>query len=153
MSKITGLEIYDLNFDFDIDLSIFNKKENLDKIENINEHHRKVKTISMKDYDPELLKKIQKEVSKCLEHYKNKYLVEINSHEDFLFLEYTEGGHFDSHFDDDGYGERALSMTLYLNDDYEGGELEFTHFKEITNKIKPKKNQLFLFQSLLFKKK
>jgi hypothetical protein len=146
MNKIPGIEIYDLNFDFDIDFDAFNKEQDIN-IQDIETDYRKVRAVFIKDYDIDLLKKIQAVVSKSLEHYKNKYTIEINSHEEFLLLEYKEGGRFDDHFDDDGYGERIISMSLYLNDDYEGGEIEFTNFGELVGKIKPKKNQLFLFPS------
>ena len=146
MNKIPGLEIYDLSFDFDINLDIFDTNKDV-HIKDVDTEYRKVKTVSIRDYDQELLKKIQRVVGECLENYKQKYTIEINSHEDFLLLEYKEGGHFNDHMDDAGYGERIISMSLYLNDDYEGGEIEFTNFREVIGKIKPKKNQLFLFPS------
>jgi predicted 2-oxoglutarate/Fe(II)-dependent dioxygenase YbiX len=39
---------------------------------------------------------------------------------------------------------RALSAICYLNDDYEGGEIEFPEFKV---KIKPEAGMLILFPS------
>jgi hypothetical protein len=59
-------------------------------------------------------------------------------------LKYGQGNHFVNHFDDSRAYPRTVSMSFYLNDDYEGGEIEFPRFGL---KIKPKANQLIMFPS------
>ena len=147
MDKIPGVEIYNLNIKNEINLDFFNKKENINKIYNIDLEHRKAKTINIEEDYLTLTKEIEKEISRCLLDYQNKYLVDVNSYEGLTLVEYSEGGHFGSHVDNDRYYERLISLALYLNDDYEGGEIEFTLFEESVGKIKPCKNQLILFPS------
>jgi hypothetical protein len=49
-------------------------------------------------------------------------------HEDYSLLKYGEGEEYKQHFDGLTHSGRAISAICYLNDDYEGGELEFPHF-------------------------
>lgn len=68
------------------------------------------------------------------------------------FLRYDVGDHYDKHNDSESYVKgklkrvvsRDISLLLYLNDDYEGGELEFTKL-QLT--IRPKKGMLIAFPS------
>jgi predicted 2-oxoglutarate/Fe(II)-dependent dioxygenase YbiX len=65
-------------------------------------------------------------------------------HEDYSLLKYKEGQEYKAH-SDDGVGlNRVISSILYLNDDYEGGEIEFVHMGV---KIKPQAGMLMLFPS------
>ena len=60
---------------------------------------------------------------------------------------YTEGDHYDWHTDplaSNTGKERKLSMSLLLNEEYEGGELEFD-YKPWYKKIKPKAGQAIIF--------
>jgi len=62
---------------------------------------------------------------------------------------YKEGDHYDWHTDpipNDSGLERKLSMTLLLNEDYEGGELEF-EYKPWHQKVKPKSGDAYIFPS------
>ncbi len=65
-------------------------------------------------------------------------------YEDYWMLKYSGGDHYKSHYDGSTSLGRAISAICYLNDDYEGGEIEFTNFG-IT--IKPEKGTLILFPS------
>lgn len=68
------------------------------------------------------------------------------------FLRYDVGDHYDKHNDSESYvknklkrvSNRDISLLLYLNDNYEGGELEFTKL-QLT--IRPKKGMLIAFPS------
>lgn len=64
--------------------------------------------------------------------------------EPLSLLKYDEGEEFKSHHDGGTATARSVSALLYLNDDYEGGELEFVHFDI---KFKPKAGSLVLFPS------
>lgn len=58
-------------------------------------------------------------------------------------LKYDESGHLPAH-QDQGISSRVLSVLLYLNDDYEGGEIEFRHSNL---KFKPKAGSVLFFPS------
>ena len=64
--------------------------------------------------------------------------------EGWQILKYGKGQHFVNHYDDSKQFPRTVSMSYYLNDDYEGGEIEFPRFGL---KIKPKADQAIFFPS------
>ncbi len=65
-------------------------------------------------------------------------------HEDYSMLKYSEGEEYKQHFDGLTQSGRSISAIVYLNNDYEGGEIEFPHFGV---KIKPQPGMLILFPS------
>lgn len=58
-------------------------------------------------------------------------------------LKYEKTGHLPAH-QDQGISTRVLSVLLYLNDDYEGGEIEFRHSDLV---IKPDPGSVLFFPS------
>jgi predicted 2-oxoglutarate/Fe(II)-dependent dioxygenase YbiX len=80
------------------------------------------------------------------EWYRNFYgITETFDHvESYNLLRYQTGEEYKSHYDGGIADQRSISPILYLNDDYEGGELEFTNFGL---KIKPEAGSLFIFPS------
>jgi predicted 2-oxoglutarate/Fe(II)-dependent dioxygenase YbiX len=58
-------------------------------------------------------------------------------------LKYNQSGHLPAH-QDQGISTRVLSVLLYLNDNYEGGEIEFRHSNI---KIKPEPGSVLFFPS------
>lgn len=62
----------------------------------------------------------------------------------YNLLKYSSGQQYKAHFDGHTATGRYLSAILYLNDDYEGGELEFPDYKVM---IKPEPGMLILFPS------
>lgn len=83
-------------------------------------------------------------ITPYLNYYSKKYSITVKSIENAQLLRYKEGQHFGEHFDKGRFIPRVLSLTYYLDDDYEGGEIEFLNFNL---KIKSKKNQLLIFPS------
>lgn len=79
-----------------------------------------------------------------IRHYCNTYGLSISWSDDYQILKYGIGQKFDKHIDDHEKYPRRLSLSYYLNDNYEGGEIEFDNFNL---KIKPEKDQLILFPS------
>lgn len=69
---------------------------------------------------------------------------EIYFIETFNILKYQTGQEYNAHYDGGTISHRAISPILYLNDDYEGGEIEFVNFNL---KIKPEKGTLYIFPS------
>jgi predicted 2-oxoglutarate/Fe(II)-dependent dioxygenase YbiX len=65
-------------------------------------------------------------------------------HEPYQALKYREQEEYRDHYDGGSESGRAISAVVYLNDNYEGGHIEFPNFKV---KIKPEKGMLILFPS------
>lgn len=76
--------------------------------------------------------------------YSEKYEIPNLYHEPYQILKYNSGQEYKSHSDGGTASGRAVSAILYLNDNYEGGELEFVNFGI---KIKPQAGMLILFPS------
>lgn len=65
-------------------------------------------------------------------------------HEPYGVLKYRSGEEYRDHYDGGTDIGRAVSALVYLNQDFEGGELEFLNFGV---KIKPRAGMLVLFPS------
>ena len=77
--------------------------------------------------------------------YINKYRInEPIYHEPYQALKYRAGEGYKEHYDGGTEMGRAISAVIYLNDNYEGGQIEFPNFKI---KLKPEKGMLILFPS------
>ena len=80
-----------------------------------------------------------------VDEYIKEYYATIVKKEPPQLLRYGAGQHFHNHIDDHpSLGVRRISLSYYINNDYEGGEIEFPRFNL---KIKPKANQLIIFPS------
>ena len=66
------------------------------------------------------------------------------AHEPYNILKYSGGQEYKSHYDGGSATGRCISALVYLNNNYEGGELEFPNFGI---KIKPEPGMLILFPS------
>lgn len=87
---------------------------------------------------------VNDKINECMEHYKNKYhFIDIET-EGLMFLEYGVGNFFNYHLDENQDVPRTTSVTVYLNDDYDGGEIEYEHFDL---KVKPKLGDIAIFSS------
>lgn len=65
-------------------------------------------------------------------------------HEGYNILKYSPGEEYKFHYDSGTAMGRVVSVLVYLNSDYEGGELEFPHFGI---KIKPQPGMMLIFPS------
>jgi hypothetical protein len=79
----------------------------------------------------------------------NTYAKNFNIHEGFFhenyqLLKYRGGEEYKAHYDGGTSIGRSVSALCYLNDDYEGGEIEFVNFGV---KIKPESGMMILFPS------
>jgi 2OG-Fe(II) oxygenase superfamily len=79
-----------------------------------------------------------------VDDFTNYYYVEKNKKGPYVFLKYQNNDKFDWHVDDGKKFPRTVSVSAYLNDDYEGGEFEFQHFG-ISHK--PKAGDIIVFSS------
>jgi hypothetical protein len=77
--------------------------------------------------------------------YARKYEIdETFYHEHYSVLRYRGGQEYRAHYDGGTSIGRCISAICYLNDDYDGGEIEFVNFGI---KIKPEPGMLVLFPS------
>jgi hypothetical protein len=77
--------------------------------------------------------------------YCEKYGIEEKLwHEYYNMLRYRGGQEYKAHYDGHTGTARSLSAIVYLNNEYEGGHVEFTNFGV---KIKPEPGMLLLFPS------
>jgi hypothetical protein len=76
--------------------------------------------------------------------YEEDYYIKFKVHQPYKILKYATGGKFDLHIDDAGATFRRASTVFYLNDDYEGGEIEFPSFGI---KYKPEAGDFIMFPS------
>lgn len=81
----------------------------------------------------------------ALTPYMKKYNIDFGlQDEGFQMLRYSEGEQYKIHSDYGPSHPRIVSAIIYLNDDFEGGEIEFP-YHEI--RIKPKAGAMLLFPS------
>jgi predicted 2-oxoglutarate/Fe(II)-dependent dioxygenase YbiX len=88
------------------------------------------------------------------EHLKPIYNSTLKTIEGPQFLRYDVGDHYDKHNDSESYEQgklkrvvnRDISILLYLNDDYEGGQIEFN---QIQLTLRPKTGMLLAFPSYI----
>lgn len=85
-----------------------------------------------------------REIDKCVFNYREQYNLSLEADEGYRILKYPSGAEYQSHADAGIGSFRQLSIVGWLNDDYEGGELEFDYFGI---KLKPKAGSLVLFPS------
>lgn len=76
--------------------------------------------------------------------YAKKHDIDALYHEPYNMLKYSTGQEYKAHADGTTSTGRAVSAIVYLNEEYEGGEVEFVNFGV---KIKPKAGMLLLFPS------
>jgi len=99
----------------------------------------------VRDFSFRRLKQFQEIIFPQIKNYVEDCSDEPLEMESFTLIRYTEGQFFIEHSDDDIEElERKLSIVIYLNDDYEGGEI---YFRKQNLTIKPKANSLVAFPS------
>jgi hypothetical protein len=80
----------------------------------------------------------------CLNHYQQVFHINMNYMEAINFVKYGPGQHFAVHADHGFSYSCVVSSVMYLNDDYEGGELWFPY---LDIKYKPEYGDIILFPS------
>lgn len=85
-------------------------------------------------------------VRQCVNDYGNYWGVGIQSYEAFNFVKYDgPGTHFKVHADHGPTYVCTISVCVYLNDEYEGGEIWFPRMDGLS--IKPKAGDIIVFPS------
>lgn len=108
------------------------KRENLGKIVEFNQ--------DLFDIHEE----VENYLDKSLRDYESLWHLQVRYKEAFNFVKYLPGEYFKIHADDGPYYTCTISAVIYLNDDYEGGEIEFPRHDI---KIKPQAGDIILFPS------
>ena len=80
----------------------------------------------------------------CLQDYESRYNIRMDFMEAINYVRYNEGQHFNVHADHGFSYICTVSSVMYLNDDYDGGELWFPYL-DVT--FKPKYGDIVLFPS------
>lgn len=96
-------------------------------------------------FDSFIIRTIKNAIVECSEDYAKRYSLEIGNLTPLSISKYFEGASMGSHVD--SYSDNpkeTLSVVLYLNDNYNGGEL---YFKNQNIKIKPESGSLIAFPS------
>jgi len=90
--------------------------------------------------------KIFQAVRRCVDDYGQYWGVGIRSYEAFNFVKYEGAGtHFKIHADHGPTYVTTVSIVVYLNDDYEGGDIWFPRMDNLS--IKPKAGDIVVFPS------
>lgn len=101
----------------------------------------------------EMLLNLNSAVMSCYDQFiHKKYNSKVKNIEPVQFLGYPVGGHYIEHNDSENFEDgkwkrmahRDITILYYLNDNYTGGELEFT---QLGLTIKPKKGMMIAFPS------
>lgn len=83
-------------------------------------------------------------LNRCLTQYQMKYNVNMQYMEAINYVRYTQGQHFQVHSDHGFSYTCTVSSVMYLNDEYEGGELWFPYL-DLT--FKPEAGDVVFFPS------
>jgi hypothetical protein len=83
-------------------------------------------------------------IKPMLNEYRKIYSVKELSSVNWQLVRYEKGNMFHKHFDDCAEFPRVLSVSMFLNDDYSGGDLVFEHFDL---RIVPKAGKVVFFGS------
>jgi hypothetical protein len=89
-------------------------------------------------------KAFRDQIQPCIDYYVAYHAAKIETMEHPQLLRYGPKQKFHDHIDDHPFFTRRISLTFYLNEEYEGGDVEFPRFNL---KFKAKKNQLLMFPS------
>jgi hypothetical protein len=92
----------------------------------------------------EIHDQVESSLDECLLHYGRLWNLNIAYKEAFNFVKYSPGKYFKVHADHGPYYTCTISAVVYLNDDYEGGEIQFTR-QGLT--VKPEAGDIVLFPS------
>jgi hypothetical protein len=98
----------------------------------------------IKDKD-ELNKRINSLVKTNISDFIQKTGLEINEQEDWEIVRYYESQNIRWHCDNESH-PCSVSLVIYINDDYQGGEIEFRDFFP-GRKVKAESGSLLIFPS------
>ena len=95
-------------------------------------------------FDTSISNVLLENIEKIEKDYCNAHSLQTISHEPYSILKYGVGQFFVNHIDDHKNYPRRISWVYYLNDNYEGGEIEFPRFGIV---YKPSAGDFLIFPS------
>lgn len=108
--------------------------------------HGNESEFSNSKFDFFIIKTIKNAIIECSKDYSKRYSIDIGNLKSLSISKYFEGQSMGSHVDSyENNPKEVLSIVLYLNDNYNGGEL---YFKNQNIKIKPEAGSLIAFPSV-----
>ncbi len=84
---------------------------------------------------------VEEKLDLCLRHYESLWHLQMQYKEAFNFIKYNPGKYFKVHSDDGPYYTCTISSVVYLNDDYEGGEIAYPRHELV---IKPEAGDILI---------
>lgn len=94
----------------------------------------------------DLHEEIYQKLKFCIDNYAQYWGINVVYYEAFNFVKYEgEGTHFNIHADHGPAYNCTVSAVIYINDDYEGGELKFPRLDNLV--YKPKVGDIAVFPS------
>lgn len=94
----------------------------------------------------DLHEEIYQKLKYCIDDYARYWGINVTYYEAFNFVKYEgEGKHFRIHADDGPHYSCRVSAVIYINDDYEGGDIQFPRLDNYT--YKPKAGDIAVFPS------
>ena len=94
----------------------------------------------------ELNRSVLAAIKQGIDDYSKSWNISIEHYESLNFVKYSHpDSYFKPHIDDSPDRPRIVSAVLYLNSDYDGGQLRFTRLDNLT--IKPEPGDLIVFPS------
>jgi hypothetical protein len=94
----------------------------------------------------DLHEEIYQKLKYCIDDYAKYWGINVIYYEAFNFVKYEgEGTHFNIHADHGPAYNCTVSAVIYINDDYEGGEIKFPRLDNIV--YKPKLGDIAIFPS------
>jgi hypothetical protein len=83
----------------------------------------------------DLHQEIYEKLKYCVDDYASYWGINVTYYEAFNFVKYEgEGSHFNIHADHGPAYNCTVSAVIYINDDYEGGELKFPRLDNLVYK-------------------
>jgi hypothetical protein len=94
----------------------------------------------------DLHQEIYEKLKYCIDDYAKYWGINVVYYEAFNFVKYEgEGKHFNIHADHGPAYNATVSAVIYINDDYEGGEIQFPRLDGYT--LTPKIGDIAIFPS------
>jgi hypothetical protein len=94
----------------------------------------------------DLHQEIYEKLKMCIDDYATYWGINVVYYEAFNFVKYEgEGTHFNIHADHGPAYNCTVSAVIYINDDYEGGEIKFPRLDNLVHK--PKVGDIAIFPS------
>lgn len=94
----------------------------------------------------DLHEEIYQKLKYCIDDYARYWGIDVVYYEAFNFVKYEgKGTHFNIHADHGPAYNCTVSAVIYINDDYEGGDIHFPRLDNIV--IKPKVGDIAVFPS------